>query len=608
MRRGQRVHSKRRERSIMNNRAKVALGVIIACMGGLTAHVYDIQINQHEKQAAVAKSNSIKDLMISPTRGEIVDRNGTVIAGNRPMYDLIVVPDRITGFRKDRDMAAENYLEVIQKFIPLSESEHQSAKNRIKRSSPYQKVIVKRDLNENQLAIVIENSGLIEGTGFQAKKVRHYPYGGAFLSPLGYVGKISPEDVSRFKDENRKVIQSDFTGKMGLEKEFDQSLYGEVGNEIVALNARGKIVERAIDKRSVQGETLRTTLDAKLQLEAYKLMDGRKGAVIISDINTGDLLTVLSVPTVDPNLFLSVNGMPNSLLSKGDPLFNRAAKGQYPPASTIKPLMALAALEGDFINADSVRWSGPFFELGGHRFRDWKRQGHGHVDMIDAVAVSSDVYFYRLANLMGINYIHDFFAEFGFGKPTGVAIQGEEDGLLPSSEWKRRVKKEPWHGGETLNVGIGQGFFMATPMQLNVSTSMMLNGGKLFKPNMIQGQEPQIINEVNLNPEHIESIKKSMESVVYGKRGTAQSLRRIAEVPMAGKTGTSQVFSTKGVIDYENEEMPEHLRDHAVFIGYAPMDNPQIAITVFVEHGSSGSRVAAPIAQKLANKWAEGQK
>lgn len=607
MKKGQQIRSRQLERKTINFRAKAATLLMSLAFLPVGYKVYDLQFNQHEAQYEIAKGNTIKELNTAPVRGDIVDRDGVLIADTRPMYDLVVIPERLSGYRKDREAAFTDYIDMLTKFIPVDEEKQASIKKKLKRSRSYAKVIILRDLDQERLSVALENIGYLEGTSVQVRKVRSYPYKGAFLSPLGYVSRVDPKDMEQAKEDGYQLIASDYVGKMGLEKQYNQSLYGVIGKETVALDARGKVIERKIASRPVKGETLQLTLDADLQILAHELMKGKRGAVIMQDVKTGEVLTALSMPDVDPNHFLSqmTQEEVDDLYSSKRPLFNRVARGQYPPASVIKPFMSFIGLEGDFIRATSVRWSGPYFELGGHRFRDWKRQGHGNVNMTDAIAISSDVYFYRLAHSMGIDYIHDSLYEFGFGKKSGIAIKGEGEGLLPSSEWKRRVKREPWYGGETLTVGIGQGFFMATPIQINNALTMLLNGGNLYEPSMVKQGQPKLINSVHLNPEHIKSVMEGMEAVVYSKKGTGRSVRRIADVKMAGKTGTSQVFSTKGSIDYKNEEMPEHLRDHAVFSGYAPMDNPQVAITVFVENGGSGSSVAAPIAQKLANKFAE---
>lgn len=607
MNKGQKIRSRQLERKTINTRAKGCSTVMLLCFLGLGYKVFELQVHEHNIQYAIAKNNTVKQLSTIPERGNIVDRNGVIIADTRPMFDLIVIPERLSGFRKDKIKSVDSYVDMLTKFIVIDEEKQKYVKQKILRSRSYGNVTILRDLNQKSLSVALENIGYLEGTSVQVRKVRNYPYKGVFLSPLGYVSRVDVKDIELANQEGYQLISSDYVGKMGLEKAYNKSLYGVIGKEMVALDARSRVVERKIASRPVKGKTLHLTLDAGLQNLAYELMKGKKGAVVIQKVETGEVLTALSMPDVDPNHFLTqmTQDEVDNLYSDKRPLFNRVARGQYPPASVMKPFMSLIALEGEFIKASSVRWSGPHFELGGHRFRDWKRQGHGKVDMSDAIAVSSDVYFYRLAHSMGIDYIHDALSEFGFGKKSGIDIKGEGAGLLPSSEWKNRVKKEPWYGGETLTVGIGQGFFMSTPIQINNALTALLNGGFLYKPSMIKHEVPELLNKVNLAPGHVKSVKKGMEAVVFSKKGTGRSIRRIATVDMAGKTGTSQVFSTLGSIDYKNEDMPEHLRDHAVFSGYVPMNDPKIAITVFVENGGAGSAIAAPIAQKLANKFAE---
>lgn len=607
MKKGQAIRSRQLERKTINLRAKIAAAFMFLCFCGVGYKAYVLQVADHAKYKEIANKNTIKVLSTSPERGDIVDRNGKVIASTRPMYDLVVIPERLAAYRKNRSKAVQDYVDMLSKFLPMQDGEKSLIRSKILKSHSYEKVIIVRDLSQSSLSTALENIGYLEGTSVQVKKVRFYPYKGAFLSPLGYVGRVGPDDISRSELEGYELIRSDYVGKMGIEKTFDHALYGQIGKETVALNANGDVIERKISSRPTKGETVQLTLDADLQIEAYELMQGKKGAIVIQDIENGDLLTALSMPEVDPNTFLNAMTQKevDSLYSNLRPLFNRVARGQYPPASVIKPFISLVALEGGFIDADSIRWSGPFFELGGHRFRDWKRQGHGNVNLAEAIAVSSDVYFYRLAHLMGIDYIHDSLSEFGFGKRTGVMVDGESAGLLPSSEWKMRVKKEPWFGGETLTVGIGQGFMMTTPIQIANAMTALINGGVLYSPNLIKGAGGAVLNRLDLNPLHVDSVKEGMVDVVYSKRGTGRGIASIAEIPMAGKTGTSQVFSTLGKIDYDNEDIAEHLRDHAVWVGYAPIELPKVVIMVFVENGGSGSSAAAPIAQKLANLYAK---
>ncbi|MDK9793263.1 penicillin-binding protein 2 [Vibrio sp. D431a] len=604
------IRKRRTERKHINTRAVFLLALMGVCVSGIGYRVYDLQFTQKAKQSEVVKGNAIKELYISPERGDIVDRNGVIIADSRPFYDLVVIPERISGYRSDRSEAIRSFIDSLGHFVDFGDSRSSVIRDLLK-AAPYQNVIVKRDLNDDDLNVVLSNIGFIDGISIKSKKVRHYPFGDAFLSPLGYVSRVDANDLKRASEDGYKLLAHDYTGKMGLERIYNKSLYGNTGVERVALNARGRVVERQIASQPKKGETLHLSLDAHLQLKARELMEGKRGAILMSDINTGELLVSLSMPSVDPNKFVkgisSVEAKSIFSESAGRPLYNRTIRGQYPPASTAKPFMALAGLEGGFINPDDRVWSGPYFELGGHRFRDWKRQGHGWVRLNDAMEVSSDVYFYRLADKMGINYIHDYLYEFGFGHKTGIELEREGEGLLPNSDWKRRVKKLPWYGGETITVGIGQGYFMSTPIQMQSAFVTLLNGGKRLKPLLIKSDSPVVQSELSIDENHRRAVMESMEKVVYGKRGTARRQGRDKKnvIKFAGKTGTGQVISSGGTLEYENEDLPLHQRDHAWFSGYVPMDDPKVAITVFIEHGKSGSGYAAPIAKELLNEYAK---
>ncbi|WP_210499059.1 penicillin-binding protein 2 [Vibrio crassostreae] len=604
MKKGDSIRKRRNERREINTRAKIVFAGFSCLSVLLLTHIYDLQTNQHDKMKDVALGNTIKELNMSPERGDIFDRNGVLLAGTRSLYDLVVIPEKIANYRKDRSQAIDEFLVVLSNFIELEESDFPKIKKKILQARSYAEVIVKSDISDAELSIILANTGLVDGVGVQSKRVRHYTYPSMYLSPIGYVGRVSKGDLDRATDY--KLLSSDYTGKMGLEKLYDKELYGSVGVETVALNARGRVVERQIAKQPQKGASINLTIDHRLQAKAFELMGDERGAVVVSDIKTGELLTLLSAPTMDANSF--VKGLTkkeaSEIFSKGSgrPLYNRAVRGQYPPASTAKPFMAMAAVDGEHIDPEKQVWSGPHYELGGLKFRDWKKWGHGKVDLPKAIAVSSDVYFYKLANSMGIDYIHDYLTEFGFGQQTGIELENEATGLLPSSKWKKSVKKEPWYAGETLNVGIGQGYFMATPIQLNTALSTLLNDGERLKPELIKGRGKEVLNSVNLSEEATKIVKQGLEDVVHAKHGTARSLAR-SETDIAGKSGTGQVYSTNGKDKVDNEDLEKRLRDHALFIGYAPMDNPEVAVTVFVENGGSGSGVAAPIAKAMIEEY-----
>ncbi|CAH7348273.1 putative Peptidoglycan D,D-transpeptidase MrdA [Vibrio chagasii] len=604
------IRRRRVERKEVNKRSGFLFSIMTLVTLLLGGHIYNLQTTEHEKQSSVVRGNAIKELYISPERGDIVDRNGVPVATTRALYDLVVTPERINGYRRDKDRSIADFVDTLEHFVDFGANKN-SVINSIGQSAAYKNVVVKRDLSEGELPVVLANIGFIDGISIESKKVRQYPHGDTFLSPLGYVGRVDRADLNKASDVGYRLLPTDYTGKMGLESIHNEMLYGTTGIERVALNSRGRVVERQIASPPVKGGTLELSIDSELQLLARELMGDQRGAIIMTDIHTGELLTMLSTPAIDPNKFIRGLSKKESdemfSSDSGMPLYNRAIRGLYPPASTIKPFMAMAGLSGQYIDANERVWSGPYFELGGHRFRDWVRTGHGWVDMFDAMEVSSDVYFYRLADRMGISYIHDYLSEFGFGAPTGVGLEREGSGLLPSPEWKRRVKKEPWYGGETVTVGIGQGYFMATPMQMQSAYVTLLNGGKKLTPLILKSDAPEIQAELSLNPEHVDVMIKSMANVIYGEKGTARRQGRYDsnKVRFGGKTGTGQVISSGGTLEYDNDDMPMHLRDHAWFSAFAPLDEPRIAVTVFVEHGGSGSAVAAPMARHMINKYSE---
>lgn len=604
MKRGDTIRKRRNERRKINSRAKK----VFLCFGLLSSallyNVHSLQTTHHDEMKQIAIGNTIKELNLSPERGDIYDRNGVLLAGTRSLYDLVVIPEKISNYRRDREKSVNEFIDVLGNFIEISEESKASIKAKIMKSRSYAEVIVKEDLSDAELSIILANTGLVDGIGVQSKRVRHYMYPEMYLSSIGYVGRVSRDDLKRATDY--KLLSSDYTGKMGIEKLYDKSLYGQVGVERVALNAKGRVVERQIAKRPMKGESLNLSIDHRLQSKAFELMKGHRGAVVMTDIKTGEILTLLSTPTMDANKF--IKGLTSQeakyafSASSGRPLYNRVIRGQYPPASTVKPFMALAGVSGEFIKPDDVVWSGPYYELGGLKFRDWNKWGHGKVDMTKAIAISSDVYFYKLARAMGIDYIHDYLYELGFGQKTGIELEHEAGGLLPSSSWKRATKKEPWYQGETLNVGIGQGYFMSTPIQLNTALATVLNNGHRLKPQLIKNSDHEELSNVKFEPSAVSSVLSGMEAVT-AKGGTAYSVARKSSVSFAGKTGTGQVYSTNGKEKVSNDDLEKHLRDHALFIGYAPIDNPEVAITVVVENGASGSKVAAPIARDLLEEY-----
>jgi penicillin-binding protein 2 len=552
----------------------------------------------------------LKIVPIAPPRGLILSRNGIALAENRPSFSLTVVPENTDG--------VTSALAELGQLLGLSQDELDAFSKQLKRARRFEIVTLKSDLNSEELAIFSVNRHRFPGFRVEAGIARHYPLGKSTAHAIGYVSRISESDLATIDETNYSATTH--IGKSGVERARERVLHGQVGYQRVEVNAQGRILRVVERTPPIAGKDIYLTLDAGLQAVAVDALDGRKGAVVVIDPASGGILAFVSEPSFDPNEF--VNGISRSLYkslstSAARPLFNRALQGQYPPGSTIKPIVAIAALEYGVRTPDQMTWCPGWFALphDTHHYRDWRKGGHGHVDMKQSIARSCDVYFYTLAHDLGIGRLHDGLAKFGFGVITGIDIPGEAVGLLPSPEWKRRVRNEPWYAGETVIAGIGQGFMLATPLQLAYATSIVAGRGDVSIPHFVAQIEdpidntslfPQVYHRPRVelsNEQHWATIIDGMVEVVHGPAGTARRIGRNASVRFAGKTGTSQVFGVAQDVELDNDDVPEHLKDHALFIAFAPLDVPEIAIAIIVENGGSGSRTAAPIARRLIDHY-----
>ncbi|MGB2110315.1 MAG: penicillin-binding protein 2, partial [Marinobacter vinifirmus] len=433
------------------------------------------------------------------------------------------------------------------------------------------------------------------------------------------VGRINRNELQRIDPVN--YAGTNYIGKSGVERFYEKVLHGKVGYQHVETNARGRILRVLERENPVPGEDLQLHLDLRLQRKAHELLEGRRGAIIAIEPATGGILALASVPGFDANKFvtgISVKDYRDLSESIDKPLFNRALRGQYPPGSTIKPMMAVAALDSGVTTRERTIWDPGYFQLkeSGRRYRDWKRTGHGWVDLMDSVAESCDVYFYQIGVEMGVDVMYDYLSRFGFGEDATLDVAGALSGLLPSRDWKRAVRSEPWYPGDSVNMSIGQGFFLATPLQLATATALIANRGEWVEPRLlkdIRGDRPveeflpaSTHKPLDLkNPDDWEYVVDTMEEVMHGTRGTARGAAAGASYRMAGKTGTAQVFSLGEDEEYDAEEIRERLRDHALFVGFAPTDDPKIAVAIIVENGGGGSSVAAPVARGLFDAWLE---
>ncbi len=592
-------------------RRTVAMVVIATLLiGALVSRLVYLQVLSHDHYATLSDDNRIKIQPLSPNRGLIYDRNGLLLAENLPSYRLEITAELI------KDMPAT--LAAMDKLVSIRDIDLKRFEKLRKRTPSFKPVPLRFHLNDEEVARFAVDRHLYPGVDIVAGLSRHYPHGALAVHALGYVGRIDENDLLRIDTSN--YSGTTHIGKVGIEKTYEDDLHGEAGHQQVETNAEGRTLRTLKRTSPVPGRDLYLTLDASLQAKTEQLFGEESGSAIVLDIQTGDVLAFVSQPGFDPNLF--VNGIDTETykalrLDELQPLFNRGLRGQYPPGSTIKPFVGLAGLETSITTGHSSTYCPGYFRLPGkdRKYRDWKRTGHGTVNLHKAIAQSCDVYFYDLAHTMGIDRLHEYLSRFGFGERTGLDISGEAPGLMPSREWKRASRKTAWYPGETIITGIGQGFMLTTPIQLASATATLANFGRHVSPRMVSStkgpEDKQLIpqpvkQKANLSIYHLphwKSIIHAMREVVHGKKGTAKRIADKLDYEIAGKTGTAQVFGLKEEEEYDAESLARKLRDHSLFIAFAPVGNPRIAVSVIVEHGGSGSAVAAPIVRKIMDAY-----
>ena len=587
--------------------ALVFAGILIAVLIGRLIY---LQVLAHEHYITLSDDNRIKILPLPPNRGLIFDRNGLILADNLPSYRLEITPEQV------HDMDAT--LDALSQLVNIRDVDRSRFEQLRKRTPVFKPVPLRFRLSDEEVARFAIDRHRHPGVDIVAGLSRHYPHGPLLAHAVGYVGRIDERDLQRI--DTSDYSGTTHIGKVGIEKTYEDILHGTVGYSQVETNAEGRVLRTLVRTPPVPGNNLYLTLDAELQNVADQALGKRAGAVVAIDPDTGGVLAFVSKPAYDPNLF--VNGIDSktyTALRENDkqPLFNRALRGQYPPGSTLKPFVALGGLEEGITSKHAHTYCPGFYQLPGkaRKYRDWKRGGHGTVDLTAAIAQSCDVYFYDLAMSMGIDRLHDYLTKFGFGERTGIDISGELPGLMPSRQWKRAARNLPWFPGETLIAGIGQGFVLTTPLQLASSTTTLARYGNRKKPHVVAST--QIYGDIELTPlpvapepdipiedrQHWNDVIHGMHEVVQGKRGTARKVGKDAKYQFAGKTGTAQVFGLKEEEKYDAEKLAEKLRDHSLFIAFAPLDKPRIALAVVVEHGGSGSAVAAPIARIILDQY-----
>ncbi len=595
-----RMRDERAEQVLIEQRFRVVTVIVLAMLVLLGWRYGQLQLGAHETYAARSEENRIRLRALAPNRGLILDRQGRVLAENRPAYRLVIVPERTPGLPETLDQLAG--------LVDISPDEMRRFEQQRLRSRRFESITLKSNLDDEQVARLAVERHRLPGVEIEPYLTRYYPHRGLLAHVLGYVGRIDSQDLQRLdRDQYRATTH---VGKTGIERRYESQLHGRSGLERVETNAQGRVL-RVIERTDPEpGQDLVLTLDLDLQREAVDALGDLAGAVVLLKIETGEVLALVSHPGFDPNLF--VHGISHAdysalLTDRRRPLFNRFLAGGYEPGSTIKPFIALAGLDAGQITPETRIFSRGWFQLPGHsrRYRDWRREGHGWVDLELAMAESVNVYFYQLAHDLGIDRISRELALFGFGRATGIDLNGETGGVLPTRAWKRATFGEPWFPGETVITGIGQGFTVVTPLQLAHATAALAGRGVTAPPRLLAPADSARM--VVHQEENWDAVFDAMAAVIHGPTGTARSVARQVPVRMAGKTGTAQVFGLPDDQDEERDgdELPEHLRNHALFVGFAPLDEPRVAISVVAEHGGGGARVAAPVAARIINRAME---
>lgn len=594
-------------------RLAIASGFVLLMFLLLLARFFYLQVIQHEHYNTLAEANRISIVPIAPNRGIIIDRNGVVLAHNYSAYTLEITPGRV----EDLDALINDLATVIE----ITPKDRRRFKKLLEESKSLDSLPIRTRLSDEEIARFAAARYRFRGVEINARLFRQYPKGEMFSHVVGHIGRINQRELDKLEEEGKDANYkgTDYIGKVGLEDSYEKDLHGTTGVEEVEVDSGGRAVRTLSRSAPVSGSNLVLKLDAKLQEIVYQAFGDYRGALVAIDPATGGVLAFVSKPGFDPNLFVDGIDTQNwkELNESPDrPMVNRALAGTYPPGSTFKPFMALAALTYGKRRPEQTISDPGGFNFGGHFFRDDKVGGHGLVDMYKSIVVSCDTYYYMLANDLGIDNIARFMRSFGFGSPTGIDIKGEAQGSLPSQEWKMKRFRQKWYAGETISVGIGQGYNAYTPLQLAQAVATIANDGVTFKPHIVDYVEdivthkhtviePQPLRTLELKPEHLKVVKDAMIGV--NKEGTGARAFAGASYVSAGKTGTAQVVALKQGEKYVASRVTERNRDHALFIAYAPADKPKIALAVLVENAGFGARAAAPIARMVLDYYLLGK-
>ncbi len=604
------------ESALFTRRALVSFVGIIVMMGLLVLNLYNIQVNQYQDYNTRSNDNRIKVVPIAPNRGLIYDRNGNLLAENRPVFNLEITPEKIT------DMDAT--IASLQKLLPITDERIETFHKERRRTRRFKSVPILTQLTQEQVAIFSVQQHKYPGVEVTANLKRFYPYGEVLTHVIGYVSRINDKDMQRLirEDQASNYQATRDIGKLGIERYYEDILHGTAGYQEVEVNSRGRVIRTLKYVPPVPGKDIVLNLDIKLQLDVHRLLANRRGSAVILDPKDNGVLAMVSSPSYDPNAF--VHGISSKAYSallndKNRPLVNRTTLGIYPPASTVKPFIAVGALEEGIITPNTTRndpgyWRIPNSDT--RPFRDWLRWGHGPVDIVKSIEESVDTFFYQIAYDMGIDRISKWMMMFGFGDYTGIDIHEESKANMPTREWKMSRHRKPWYKGDTIPVGIGQGYWTATPMQIAKATSVLVNEGTVIAPHLLRST---IENGAGFEQRHDEKYetyppitgvpqkfwdlsKRGMYLVNHGKKGTARRSFTGMDYKTAGKSGTAQVFSLAEDEEYDADEVAEHLRDHALFTGYAPFDDPKVVVTIVLENAGGGSSNGAPVVRQLFDR------
>ncbi len=603
----EKVRNGQAESNLFIRRAVIAFIGVLALTGVLLANLYHLQISSYEDYQTRSNGNRIKLLPVPPTRGLIYDRNGKVLAENITYFGLFIVPE------KTQDL--EQTLVELKSIVGLTDDDIENFHKEKKLASRYTPILLKADMNEEQIARFAVNQYRFPSLDVQAYYKRNYPYGETLTHILGYVAKINEKDKKKLQEDGKfgNYAGSHDMGKLGIEKYYEDQLHGQTGFEEVEINNRGKVIRKLRDQEGVAGSSLRLTIDIELQQYVQDLLKGQKGSVVVLDARDSSVLAMVTSPSYDNNLFVGgISGKDYKALLEDParPLYSRATQGTYPPASTVKPFYAVMGLAEGKITPNTTVFDPGFWILPGttQRYRDWKKSGHGSTNVNKAITESSDTFFYQLAYDTGIDKMAEWMTKFGFGQKTGIDLFEESAGVYPTRDWKRARYKKSWVQGDTIPVGIGQGYWIATPLQVAKALAVLVNNGRVNTPHLMKEiihansvelyKDPLLYEDITGVPERFWNVAKlGMYNVINAGNGTGKKAGG-SFYRAAGKSGTAQVFNLKGG-KYDKNALKKELHDHAWFIAYAPYDNPKVVVATILENAGGGGANAAPVVRQV---------